>query len=993
MKGGRLHRPDPPPPHAAAALAAPAPAPAPAPADDWVDGSWTVDCSCGVTFDDGEEMVSCDDCSVWVHTRCARYVRGVHTSFSCHNCRHKRAPSSADETEVAELLAELPTHRPPPLYRRWAEVPLPARVHVHGLPGGADASLFRGSPSSTAFSAALWRCAGYVPKKFGFRYCEFPSWAEDKDKRAEDKDGADALFAMARENREETAPAPAARLSLPIGNKGNKNAQTLSKKAEGSQHAGAKEVPPPTDAKTKGASKITAEADTRDNGFESKGDLNTPDIRHKDQFADITMANSDFKVVVEANKKRKESVELSGEKRSSEGTPRMLKKDEPKESIKLEISSGGRATSAVAEQEAHSRFVKAEVSICKKRIDGSHNVGLQSRIMDAEIDGGTRIHADSMEVHVGLQKQQNQASNLQVPASVLALPIQSKSKSIKRGVNFQDRERTKATQFIDDEHRSDNQGQGVSAGLIAQRSSAKSISDSGSDLLNSLTKSQMHTIPEQNSALGVQKVCTASSGPTSPHVEIPHSLVSAEPSSGGKTGRLMKKEQTRLVSPADSKHDSVKHSAESSKEFSRSSEKVQLKGSLSSAPKSSQTSKSYVPSAKHRVPVSKEQSQKTPMTAGTTARSFHGEVPPLHPRNKAMPSNLPQKKDKTHHRFVHVTQEGSTNSASTELRASDATASLSDEQLALLLHQQLNSSPRVPRVPRGHQTGSQMLHQTGASVFSKRSSAHGGRDQTPVLKKRNKDDVALRDNGDNKRSGKVSLVERRHKDYSTERTPSVKDSCRLADSAELEEQNHGMCSNEATTGLEKDDRMDSSLPHSLPGFIDEIISRNRNITYDELCDAIGEHWRDLVKPKGEDYSYSSFLHAVDDCLRTKSEWAHLVYQASKMNLNKRRKVESDPSSADVTETEKTRNQAERYPGEEGSSESQQGLPRGKRKGRKRSRHEMKSSSSKKRRKISNVDSSSEDAAPTLSNSSSNPMDDESQEDNSSGGDRQPNFAG
>ncbi|XP_044321735.1 uncharacterized protein [Triticum aestivum] len=967
MKGGRLHRPEPPAPHAAAA----APAPAPAPADDWVDGSWTVDCSCGVTFDDGEEMVSCDDCSVWVHTRCARYVRGVHTSFSCHNCRHKRAPSSADETEVAELLAELPTHRPPPLYRRWAEVPLPARVHVHGLPGGgADASLFRGSPPSAAFSAALWRCAGYVPKKFGFRYCEFPSWAEDKDKRAEDKDGADALFAMAREKREETAPvpvpAPAARLSLPIGNKGNKNAQTLSKKAEG-----AKEVPPRTDAKTKGASKIATEADTRDNGFESKGDLNMPDVRHNDQLADITMANSDFKVVGEANKKMKESLELSGEKRSSEGTTRMLKKDEHKESIKLEISSGGKATSAVAEQEAHSRFVKAEVSICKKHIEGSHNVGLQSGIVNAEMDGGTRIHAGSKKVHVGLQKQPNQASS-----------------------NLQDRERTKATQFINDEHRSDNQGQGIGAGsLTTQRSSAKSISDSGSDLLNSVTKSQMHTIPEQNSALGTQKVCTASSGPTHSHVEISHSLVSAEPSSGGKTGRLMKKEQTRLVTPADSKHDSVKHSAESSKEFSRSSEKVQLKGSLSSAPKSSQTSKSNVPSAKLRVPASKEQSQKTPMTAGTTARSFHGEVPPLHSRNKAMPSNLSQKKDKTHHRFVHVTQEGPTNSASTELRASDATSSLSDEQLALLLHQQLNSSPRVPRVTRGQQTGSQMLHQTGASVFSKRSSAHGGRDQTPVLKKRNKDDAALRDNGDNKRSGKVSLVERRHKDYSTERTPSVKDSCRLADNAELEEQNHGMCSNEATTGLEKDDRMDNGLPRSLPGFIDEIISRNRNITYDELCDAIGEHWRDLVKPKGEDYSYSSFLHAVDDCLRTKSEWAHLVYQAPKVNPNKRRKVESDPSSADAMETEKTRNQAERYPGEEGSSESQQGLPRGKRKGRKRSSHVMKSSGSKKRRKITNMDSSSEDAAPPLSNSSSNPMVDESQEDDSSGGDRQPNFAG
>uniref|UniRef100_A0ACD5WS78 Uncharacterized protein n=1 Tax=Avena sativa TaxID=4498 RepID=A0ACD5WS78_AVESA len=954
MKGGRLHRPEPPGPHTSAAPAAPAPAPTPA--DDWVDGSWTVDCSCGVTFDDGEEMVSCDDCNVWVHTRCARYVRGVHTSFSCHNCKYKRAPSSADETEVAELLAELPTHRPPPVYRRWAEVPLPARVHVHGLPGGTDAALFRGAPSSSVFSAALWRCAGYVPKKFGFRYCEFPSWAEDKD-------GADALFALAREKRKET-PA-AARFTLPLGNKGTNNAQTLSKKAEGSQHAGddgTKEVPPQTEAKTKGASKIAADADTRDNGFETKGDLNMPDIMHKDEFADTSIAKSDLHVV-EANKKAKESFGPSREKKSSDGTPRMLKKDESKESMRPEISSGGRATSAVAEQEAHSRFVKAEVNMCKKQIEGSQNVGLQSSIMDAvaEMDGDTQIHAGSVKVHDGLclQKQSNQASS-----------------------NLQDHERTKATQFINDEHRSDRQGQGASAGsLTAQRNSAMSNSDSGSDLPNSETKKQMHTVPEQNSVSGAQKVCTASSGPTS--------SVSAEPSSVGKTGRLMKKEETRLIAPVDIKYESVKHSAESSKEFSRSSEKVQPKGSLSSAPKSSQTSRSYVPSSKHRAPLSKEQTHKTSTTGGTPARSFHGEVTPSHSRNKAMPSNLPQKKDKTHHRFVHVTQDGSTNSTSTELRASDVAASLSDEQLALLLHQQLNSSPRVPRVPRCNQTGSmQMLHQTGATVFSKRPSAHGGRDQTPVLKKRHKDDVALRDNDDSKRSGKVSLVERRHKDNSTERTP-VKDPCRLADNIAVKEQNHGMCSDKATTGLVKDNLIDSGLPRSLPGFIDEIISRNRNITYEELCDAIGEHWKDFVKPKGEDYVYSSFLHAVNECLRTKSEWAHLVHQAPKTNQNKRRRVETDSLSADAMETEKMRNQAERYPAEEGSSESQ-GMPRGKRKGWKRSHHEMKASSDKNARKRPNINSSSEDAAASLSDSSSNPMDDESQEDNSSGADRQPN---
>jgi hypothetical protein len=86
-----------------------------------------------------------------------------------------------------------------------------------------------------------------------------------------------------------------------------------------------------------------------------------------------------------------------------------------------------------------------------------------------------------------------------------------------------------------------------------------------------------------------------------------------------------------------------------------------------------------------------------------------------------------------------------------------------------------------------------------------------------VLKKRHKDDVALKDNDDSKRSGKVSLVERRHRDNSTERAPSVKDSCRLADNIALEEQNHGMCSHEATTGLAKDDLVDGGLPRSLPG--------------------------------------------------------------------------------------------------------------------------------------------------------------------------------
>ncbi|KAJ6849507.1 uncharacterized protein M6B38_267335 [Iris pallida] len=92
------------------------------PPDDWGDGSWTVDCSCGVTFDDGEEMVSCDECGVWVHTRCSRFIRGE-TSFACHNCSKAPNPSLAEETEVAQLLVELPTC--PPLRRRRSPLPSP----------------------------------------------------------------------------------------------------------------------------------------------------------------------------------------------------------------------------------------------------------------------------------------------------------------------------------------------------------------------------------------------------------------------------------------------------------------------------------------------------------------------------------------------------------------------------------------------------------------------------------------------------------------------------------------------------------------------------------------------------------------------------------------------------------------------------------------------------------------------------------------------------
>lgn len=184
------------------------------PPDDWVNGSWTVDCLCGVNFDDGEEMVNCDECGVWVHTRCSRYVKGDDI-FVCDKCKSKNNRNNSEETEVAQLLVELPTktmkmesayasNGPPRRpFRLWTDIPIEERVHIQGIPGG-DPALFGGLPS--VFTPELWKCTGYVPKKFNFQYREFPCWDEKESNARKDEEnenpvdkGAGVLFSLSKE--------------------------------------------------------------------------------------------------------------------------------------------------------------------------------------------------------------------------------------------------------------------------------------------------------------------------------------------------------------------------------------------------------------------------------------------------------------------------------------------------------------------------------------------------------------------------------------------------------------------------------------------------------------------------------------------------------------------------------------------------------------------------------------------------------------------------
>jgi hypothetical protein len=147
--------------------------------------------------------------------------------FTCDKCKRRknRGNSSnnddSEETEVAQLLVELPTKTirlenggggnvgpQRKGLRLWTEIPMEERVHVQGIPGG-DPGLFSGV--SKVFTPELWKCTGYVPKKFSFQYREFPCWDEKErkvEKRSEEENenenmvdkGAGVLFSLSKES-------------------------------------------------------------------------------------------------------------------------------------------------------------------------------------------------------------------------------------------------------------------------------------------------------------------------------------------------------------------------------------------------------------------------------------------------------------------------------------------------------------------------------------------------------------------------------------------------------------------------------------------------------------------------------------------------------------------------------------------------------------------------------------------------------------------------
>ncbi|KAG5235822.1 microtubule-associated protein [Salix suchowensis] len=336
-------------------------------------------------------------------------------------------------------------------------------------------------------------------------------------------------------------------------------------------------------------------------------------------------------------------------------------------------------------------------------------------------------------------------------------------------------------------------------------------------------------------------------------------------------------------------------------------------------------------------------------------------------------------------------------------------AALSDEELALLLHQELNSSPRVPRVPRVRHAGG-LPHSVSptTSVLMKRTSSSGAKDHSLASRRKGKDTSKNRfhryqepddeakktdrpSSSDQRRQDtgyKANSVSKRGDNGSPTAVNSVKNNipptststANSGPSSSTEVNDHHFSSRRNSPRNISDDEtgtVRAPVHCTLPGLINEIMSKGRRMTYEELCNAVLPHWQNLRKHNGERYAYSSPSQAVLDCLRNRHEWAQLVDRGPKTNSSRKRR-KFDPDESEDNDYGKVRTAK----GEGKSLESQrEEVPKGKRKARTRRHLALQGRGIKDVRKRRKADILTDDDSGLFSNSSNETLysEDDSQE--------------
>ncbi|KAL2527786.1 RING/FYVE/PHD zinc finger superfamily protein [Abeliophyllum distichum] len=334
--------------------------------------------------------------------------------------------------------------------------------------------------------------------------------------------------------------------------------------------------------------------------------------------------------------------------------------------------------------------------------------------------------------------------------------------------------------------------------------------------------------------------------------------------------------------------------------------------------------------------------------------------------------------------------------------SSSVSALLSDEELALLLHQELNSSPRVPRVPRMRHAGSlpQLTSTTATSSLMKRTSSSGGKDHGLGSRRKTKDfakdgshgsrevdDEAKRPSSrDNRKRdpgySSDSVSKREADGGSVKGTHPTKTSNSGVSTANLnsslssadDANGHNLSSmrhSPRNVSLEDQGMVGRPINRTLPGLIAEIMSKGKRMTYEELCNAVVPHWPHLRKHNGERYAYSSHSQAVLDCLRNRSEWARLVDRGPKTSASrKRRKVDTDSASIESEDNDDDKDRNAKDVGSKSFESHQEDFPKGKRKARKRRRLALQGKGIVRRHRADVV---SDDESESFSNTSEDSM--------------------
>ncbi|KAK6935625.1 hypothetical protein RJ641_035780, partial [Dillenia turbinata] len=331
-------------------------------------------------------------------------------------------------------------------------------------------------------------------------------------------------------------------------------------------------------------------------------------------------------------------------------------------------------------------------------------------------------------------------------------------------------------------------------------------------------------------------------------------------------------------------------------------------------------------------------------------------------------------------------------------------ATLSDEELALLLHQELNSSPRVPRVPRVRHAGGlpQLAFPTATSMLIKRSTSSGTKDYSSFSRKKARDSSKERSHGSRELDDEARKTERvrtspdhRSQDagYAADASsgreldngspkvvqcvknippaPVISPNTAPSSSTEANDQNLSSIWSSPRNLSDDDIATTKASGHrTLPGLIDEIMSQGRKMTYEELCDVVLPHWHTLRKHNGERYAYASHSQAVLDCLRNRNEWVGLVDRGPKTNSSrKRRKFDADNPTFESEDDENVKSKIEKEAESKSFECHREEFPKGKRKARKRRRLALQGRGIKDIRKRRKADIPCDDDFGAYSNSS------------------------